>query len=107
MSQGWPGILLTREFVDQGSYSGYLFLHLVMIIELDDFYEFNQSLYQADVELDGQIQSMIEDFIEEEGAEELCLEDIYLAMIEGDKTSDIFEYFRIKNFHRGFFLRWF
>ena len=57
----------------------------MILIELDDFYTFDQSLYQADVELDGQIQSMIEDFIEEEGAEELCLEDIYLAMIEGEK----------------------
>ena len=62
----------------------------MILIELDDFYTFDQSLYQADVELDGQIQSMIEDFIEEEGAEELCLEDIYLAMIEGE---NIFCYF--------------
>ena len=55
----------------------------VLLIELDDFYEFDTNLFQADVELDGQIQSMIEDFIGEEGEDELCLEDIYLAMLEG------------------------
>ena len=56
----------------------------MILIELGDYYKFDPTLFQCDVELDGQIQSMIEDFIEEEGDEELCLEDIYLAMLEGN-----------------------
>ena len=70
----------------------------MILIELDDYYEFDHTLFQSDVELDGQIQSMIEDFIEEEGDDELCLEDIYLAMLEGKSYPEVV---RIKELYQA------
>ena len=75
-----------------------LILVSVILIELDDYYEFDHTLFQSDVELDGQIQSMIEDFIEEEGDDELCLEDIYLAMLEGKSYPEVV---RIKELYQA------
>ena len=58
----------------------------VIIIEFKQFPKFDPSIFHADVELDAKIFSSIEDYITELNIDELCLEDIFIQLLEGKKT---------------------
>ena len=58
----------------------------VIIIEFKQFPKFDPSIFHADVELDAKIFSSIEDYITELNIDELCLEDIFIQLLEGKKS---------------------
>ena len=55
----------------------------VIIIEFKQFPKFDPSIFHADVELDARIFSSIEDYVTELNIDELCLEDIFIQLLEG------------------------
>ena len=60
----------------------------VIVIEFKQFPKFDPAIFHADVELDARIFSSIEDYITELNIDELCLEDIFIQLLEGKISSN-------------------
>ena len=73
--------LLDRPFSGLQKFNFEIFK--VIVIEFKQFPKFDPAIFHADVELDARIFSSIEDYITELNIDELCLEDIFIQLLEG------------------------